>query len=157
MCRSPKRRVRCQFGQRGQALVEFAFVLPLLLFVLFATVDFGIGLTRWIAVTNAAREGARLGAVGADEGAIRQKVIDTSNDILADGVIAVAYADVDGGGIGPGDSVVVDVQHEYNLISPLGRILGIIPSLDSITLSACSDMRLEQISDTVAGGSSGCD
>jgi hypothetical protein len=144
-------------GQRGQALVEFAFVFPILLFVLFATVDFGVGLTRWIAVTNAAREAARLGAVGADADAIRQKAIDTSDGLLADGVISVAYADVDGGDIGPGDSVVVDVEYEYNLITPMGRILGNIPALDSITLSACSDMRLEQISDTVPGGSSGCD
>jgi Flp pilus assembly protein TadG len=60
-------------GQRGQALVEFALVLPLLLIVLFIAVDFGVGLTRWIAITNAAREGARLGAVGADEAAIRLK------------------------------------------------------------------------------------
>ena len=157
MWRSPKRGARSHLGQRGQALVEFAFVFPILLFVLFATVDFGVGLTRWIAVTNAAREAARLGAVGADANAIRQKAIDTSDGVLADGVITVAYADVDGDGIGPGDSVVVDVQHQYNLITPLGRIIDAASPLDSITLSACSDMRLEQVSDTVPVGASGCD
>jgi hypothetical protein len=157
MWRSPKRGAGFHLGQRGQALVEFAFVFPILLFVLFATVDFGVGLTRWISITNAAREATRLGAVGADVDAIRQKAIDTSDGILADGLISVTYADVDGGDIGPGDSVVVDVEYEYNMITPVGRILGNIPALDSITLSACSDMRLEQVSDTVPIGSSGCD
>jgi len=153
----PKGGVRRRFGQRGQALVEFAFVLPILLFVLFATVDFGVGLTRWITITNAAREASRLGAVGADADAIRQRAIDTSDGVLADGIISVTYADVDGGDIGPGDSVVVDVEYEYALITPMGRILGTIPGLDSITLSACSDMRLEQVSDSVPIGASGCD
>ena len=157
MWQSLKRGAGSHLGQRGQALVEFAFVFPILLFVLFATVDFGVGLTRWIAVTNAAREAARLGAVGADADAIRQRAIDTSDGILADGVISVAYADVDGGDIGPGDSVVVDVEYEYNLITPLGRIIDAASPLDSITLSACSDMRLEQVSDFVPVGASGCD
>ena len=152
----PKRRVGCPSVQRGQALVEFAFVLPLLLFVLFATVDFGVGLTRWIAITNAAREGARLGAVGAAEGAIRQKVVDTSDGILSDGDIEVGFSDADGnGGIDPGDSVVVNVSYNYDLITPLGRFLTV--TFDSLTLSACSDMRVEQSTDQSASGPQGCD
>lgn len=135
--------------------MEFALVLPLLLVVLFMIVDFGVGLTRWIAITNAAREGARLGAVGAGEGAIRQKVVDTSNGILSDGNIAVGYADFDGDGIAVGDSVVVDIHYDYNLITPLGRFLTV--AIDPLTLSACSDMRLEQVSANVPGLSSGCD
>jgi len=142
-------------GQRGQALVEFALALPLLLIVLFLVVDFGVGLTRWIAITNAAREGARLGAVGAGEGAIRQKVIDTSDGILSDGNITVGYADFDGDGIAVGDSVVVDVHYDYNLITPLGRFITV--AIDPLTLSACSDMRLEQVSDGIPGAASGCD
>ena len=156
MCWLPKRRVGCQFGQRGQALVEFALVLPLLLIVVFITVDFGVGLTRWIAITNAAREGARLGAVGAAEGAIRQKVVDTSDGILNDGDIEVGFSDADGnGGIDPGDSVVVDVSYNYDLITPLGRFLTV--TFDPLTLSACSDMRLEQSTGQVIGGPQGCD
>jgi len=156
MCRLPKRGVGCQFGQRGQALVEFALILPLLLIVLFIIVDFGVGLTRWVAITNAAREGARLGAVGADVGEIRQKAIDTSDGILSDGDIEVGFFDADGsGGIDPGDSVVVDVHYDYNLITPLGRFLTV--TFDPLTLSACSDMRLEQFAGQSASGPQGCD
>jgi hypothetical protein len=156
MCWMPKRRVRCQSGQRGQALVEFALVLPLVLIVLFIAVDFGVGLTRWIAITNAAREGARLGAVGADEVAITQKVVDTSDGILNAGDIDVGFSDTDAnGGIDPGDSVVVDVSYDYDLITPLGQFLTI--TFDSLTLSACSDMRVEQANGQVIGGPQACD
>jgi len=124
-------------------MVEFALVLPLLLIIVFITVDFGVGLTRWIAITNAAREGARLGAVGAAEGAIRQKTIDTSDGILSADDIQVGFFDADGDGeIDVGESVVVDVSYDYSYITPLGRILDF--TVAPLTLSACSDMRVEQ-------------
>jgi hypothetical protein len=156
MCGLSKRSVGCQFGQRGQALVEFALMLPLLLIVLFAVVDFGVGLTRWIAITNAAREGARLGAVGGEVGQIKLKAIDTSDGILSDGDIEVGFFDADGsGGIDPGDSIVVDVHYDYDLITPLGRFLTV--TFDPLALSACSDMRLELFAGQSAGGPQGCD
>jgi Flp pilus assembly protein TadG len=46
----------------GQALVEFAFVLPILLLLMVAIVDFGILFYSQMAVSNAAWEGARAGA-----------------------------------------------------------------------------------------------
>ena len=50
--------------ERGQSLVEFALIVPLFLLLMFAIVDFGMGFYSWITVTNAAREGPRLGACG---------------------------------------------------------------------------------------------
>ena len=44
-------------------MVETVIVLPLLLMVLFAIVEFGIVFGRWQALSNAAREGARLAIV----------------------------------------------------------------------------------------------
>ena len=120
-------------------MVEFALVLPLMLIVLFMVVDFGVGLTRWISVTNAAREGARCGAVGAGDADITQRVIDTSNDLVNAGNVSVQYPD----GQTVGDSVVVDVDYDYNLITPLGRFLTL--AFSSISFSAASDMRLEQV------------
>jgi Flp pilus assembly protein TadG len=48
---------------RGQALVETALVLPLLLLLLIGTIDFGRGIYLYITVSNAAREGARVAIV----------------------------------------------------------------------------------------------
>jgi Flp pilus assembly protein TadG len=46
-------------GEKGQALVEFALVMPLVLLILFAIIQFGIMLSEYITVTDAARDGAR--------------------------------------------------------------------------------------------------
>jgi hypothetical protein len=47
-------------SERGSQLIEFALVLPLLLLVVLGIMDFGLLFQRYEAVTNAAREGARL-------------------------------------------------------------------------------------------------
>jgi len=44
---------------RGQGLVEFALVAPLLLALIFGVFDFGRGLSANVTVTNSSREGAR--------------------------------------------------------------------------------------------------
>jgi Flp pilus assembly protein TadG len=49
--------------ERGQAVIELALTLPLLLVVVFGIIDFGFMFQRYEAVTNAAREGARIGVL----------------------------------------------------------------------------------------------
>ncbi len=67
--------------KRGQSLVEFALVLPILLLVLFGITEFG----RAIMVTNvlntASREGARLAAVSAvgDSLEVESRVLEVLN------------------------------------------------------------------------------
>lgn len=57
--------VRSDHPRRGQTLVEFALVLPIFLLLLFAVIDGGRFVFVSSAVSNAAREGARLGSVEA--------------------------------------------------------------------------------------------
>jgi hypothetical protein len=49
--------------QGGMAMLEFVFILPVLLLVLFSIVEFGLLFGRWQTLTNAAREGARTAVV----------------------------------------------------------------------------------------------
>jgi Flp pilus assembly protein TadG len=51
--------------RRGQALAEFALVIPIFLVVLFATIDAGRFVYTANALGNSAREAARVGSVGA--------------------------------------------------------------------------------------------
>jgi len=51
------------FSQRGGSMVEFALILPILLIIIFAIIEFGIIMYNKAIVTNASREGARAGIV----------------------------------------------------------------------------------------------
>jgi len=134
--------------------------MPALFIVIFILVDAAIALDRWVVITNAAREAARTGAVGAQAAAISDRAIGTSHGLLADAdaTIDVKWDDANGNGHGdPGESVVVDVEYCYDLLTPIARLL---PSRDgcpagSLRMRACSDMRLEQgVDDIETGG--GC-
>jgi Flp pilus assembly protein TadG len=60
--RSLGRRVRTR-NEEGQALVEFALSLPLLMLILTGMVTFGIALHNYLELTNAVTIGARLLAI----------------------------------------------------------------------------------------------
>lgn len=53
--------------QKGQALVELALLLPLLLLIVFGITEFGRAFYIKNALTNAAREGARRASVSATD------------------------------------------------------------------------------------------
>jgi len=58
-------RRRWSRAKRGQSLVEMALVLPLFLLIVFGSIDVGIMVYGHSTLSQAAREGARLGAVEA--------------------------------------------------------------------------------------------
>lgn len=66
-------------GERGAAAVEFAIVLPLLLIFVGGIVDFGRLFYAEIMVTNAAREGARMVAMGLESDAQARAVAASPN------------------------------------------------------------------------------
>jgi Flp pilus assembly protein TadG len=50
-------------GEKGAELVEMALVTPILIVLMAAIFDFGMLFRTWETVTNAAREGARVGVL----------------------------------------------------------------------------------------------
>ncbi|MBI2912688.1 MAG: pilus assembly protein [Chloroflexi bacterium] len=122
--------------------MEFALLLPIFLILLFAIVDFGLGLNAWITITNSAREGARTGAVGANAAAITQRVQDTSS-ALDMNKLTVTVTNAQGQ---PGGSVVVVVDYQYDLITPLSALMQFVSGNTigpTLNLSSTADMRLE--------------
>lgn len=67
-----RRRRSTHADRRGQALVEFALVIPIFLLLLVAIFDLGRAVFAYNTLTNAAREGARLAIVNQDEASIIQ-------------------------------------------------------------------------------------
>ena len=141
-----RRTEKVQRGEKGQALVEFALLVPIFLILLFAIVDFGMGFHSWITVTNSAREGARLGAVQGTTLQIETRVRDTATLINEDTNMTVTVTNAADNGGDPGESVVVQVDYDYDLITPLASLVAFLtgdiigPTLE---LSSTAEMRLE--------------
>ena len=128
--------------ERGQAVAEFAMIVPIFLLLVFAIVDFGMGFHAWITVTNAAREGARLGAVGGSSIEISDEVYATSATLDA-AQLSVIVTNAEGL---PGTSVTVDVTYDYQLITPLSSVMGLVSGSTigpNLAFKSKAEMRLE--------------
>jgi len=137
--------------ERGQSLLEFAFVVPVFLLILMGVIDFSLGLKSWIQITNAAREAARYGAVNCGAGDIdgtpvaelvEDRAIDSATGLNLDPA-KIEVLNCEAGNAT--ESVTVTIDYDYKLISPLGGMMsflgGGIPS--TIELSSSADMRIE--------------
>ena len=136
-------RARRKNGEKGQALVEFALLVPIFLLLLFAIIDFGMGFYSWITVTNGAREGARLGAVLATQQQIEDRVYQTVSLPNESTQMTVTVTNAQGQ---PGESVVVKVDYDYDLITPLAGIVSFVSGDvigPTLTFSSTAEMRLE--------------
>ena len=150
--------------QGGGSAIEFAIVLPVFLALLFGMIEFGVLMFNKAVITNASREGARLGIVfsqrpgadgdyGTDDDTyhpFKQDIKDTvksyaqnylitfGNDRLEDDDIAVTPENPQVGA--SGDSLAVSVGYQYDfLILPgfVGRLMG------GLNLRAITEMRFE--------------
>ncbi|MDI1461705.1 TadE/TadG family type IV pilus assembly protein [Catellatospora sp. KI3] len=104
---------------RGAAAVEMAFLLPLLLLVLFGILDFGLLLKAQIGVTEAAREGARAATVDTRGGAAAARVAQVDS-AYSTSVVSACGADPS-----PGDTAVITVTYRYDWATPVGALAGI--------------------------------
>lgn len=61
--------------QAGQALVETALVMPVILAMMLGIFGFGRLFNAQLVITNASREGARVGALGHSDDHVKQAVV----------------------------------------------------------------------------------
>jgi len=123
-------------GHRGQALVELALVLPILLLMLFGIVEFGRIFNAYLVVSQAAREGARVAALGGTDEEITQAV---SN---AAGIFDAEDLDIQidpEGSRERGEAATISVFYNVDIIAPV--ISSIVP--DPYQVSATMVMRVE--------------
>lgn len=121
--------------QRGQTLVEFTMVLPLLALLLFGIIQFGIVFHHYVTLTDSVRAGARQGAVSRDLSNPQAVVLDR---------VRRSAADLDPGQLGisvsstwvQGDDVTVSATYPYDI-----SLLGVV--VKSGNLSASTTERVE--------------
>ena len=127
-------------SESGASAVEFALLLPVLMMILFGTIEFGLALYRQSILTNASREGARLGIVQSIP-AITTTAINAAIDnyLTAAGIPpgTVTRTIVAGGATGTPVTVTLNLPYTYAVLPGLTSIAP------TITLTAQTVMRHE--------------
>jgi len=132
-------------SESGQALVEFALILPIVVLLLFGIVEFGRIFHSYLVVTSSAREGARKAAV-------------TQNIAAIEAVIASASASLGGVSVVPKPlSTVTDATPPntnevwYNITYPSNGGVRRLGDPVEVYLKARLDLVVPLISDIIGG------
>ncbi len=128
-------------SERGQAIVETALVLPVIMLLLLMMVDGGRVFHAWIVVTNGAREGARAAVVRQDLLTIDAKLQQAMPTVVGGTWgfnVTPGYEDPLA--VPSGDPVTVDVTADIDLVTPL---IGDLFGGSTFTVSASATMQLE--------------
>ena len=125
-------------GSRGASAVEFAIVLPVLLLILFGTIEFGILLFNKQVITNASREGARFGIVSGPTrktDAEISAVVDSykSTHLITFGTPNSADTTCTRTGTAFGDDLSVRVQYHYDFLVLPNFVGSLIGGTDIVT------------------------
>jgi len=105
-----------RFGrdQKGQSVVEFALVVPILLLLVLGIMEFGRAYSANLALQNAVREGARLAVTGATDTQIVQRVKDSAPTLDSSRLtVTVSPATRR-----QGDNVAVVATYQFKYITP---------------------------------------
>jgi Flp pilus assembly protein TadG len=137
--------------QRGAIAVEFALIVPLLLLLVLGILEFGLAYHSWDGTQNAAREGARLGAVSPDEAEIEARVRGTTSFLNQDQLTVTIECGTTGGTFATcpapadweaGDIVRVTVDYGYDFITPLPNFVGLGSQME---MQSIAEARFEGI------------
>jgi Flp pilus assembly protein TadG len=124
-------------NQDGQSMAEFALVLPILAFLLFAVIQFGIAFNNYITLTDSTRAGARKAAASttrreSDPRAVCIAAVRASaNGLKQADLTADCVSDWE-----PGSDVVVRATYPYSI-----SLLGLFEK--SGTLTSTTTERIE--------------
>lgn len=155
--RDDSKAVRRHRRQEGQALVEFALILPLFLMIVVGVIQFGIALNFWLDMQRISNQGARWAVVNSYPGCPRTGPLapcsPTLQEVLAGERIAegeviepyICYETTTGSPAGTptvGDPVTVRMERNFNFLS---IVTFFTPGNGlNVNLHAKATMRLEQ-------------
>ena len=118
---------RLLLERKGQAVVEFALILPVFVLLVFGALEFGRAYYTLHLLTNAAREAARVGSLpGRDEDDVNAVVGDFLGavSLQGSGNTAVVVKDTSGversGGLADaveGDRVYVTISYDFEVLT----------------------------------------
>jgi hypothetical protein len=120
--------------ESGQALVETALVLPVILAMVLGIFGFGRLFNAQLVITNASREGARVGALGRADDGIKQSV---NKYLTGAGLTERVAISIDRPPSPDGPDVHVAIRYPFHT----GIALPGVP--DPLYLTSSAEMRME--------------
>ena len=126
-------------SEKGQSMVELALILPIIILILFGILEFGRIFYSYIVITNAAREGARAGAVGSPDSEIIERIREAAPLPNAETNLAITKLEPHEDSRTPGIPLTVEVAYDVYLVTPI--LEDILPN--PITLKSRVTMRVE--------------
>ncbi len=134
--------------QKGMAAVEFGFVVPVLMMLVFGIAEFGVAFYREIILTGAVRDGARVGIVAttprATSAQIQQEVKDSLADVGWDAAPAVVTVTGAGGASGTSLTVQASYPTSFAVMKKLIPMPGVaVDAAGNATVQAKIVMQLE--------------
>ena len=133
--------------EKGQSLVEFALLAPVLILLFMGMFDFGWILHKQIQMDHATRLGARRGSIGESNEVITQRILDACTFGLVAEEITIEVRDSNGVPLAdPTDrtpdnliSVAIDLP-SVQLITPLANLMQ---SFGTINLNSEAEFLIE--------------
>ncbi len=117
--------------ERGQTMVEFALVVPILLVLLVAIVEVGISFNHYLTLTDATRAGARKAAVSrftGDRGAAAKAAVISAASGLDPATLEPRVSVTSTDWTQGGSDVSVTASYPYSI-----DVLGVVVKSGSIT------------------------
>jgi Flp pilus assembly protein TadG len=146
-------------NQQGQALAEFALVLPVLILLLFGMIEFGRAFNYWNDATHISAEGARFAVVNrkpdpSNAGSLQVQLRDQADtsELRSGGSSALptpaqVCVDFPNGTSNIGDPVRVTMRFTYNWLPALDGVTKLIDMKKGFaattTFTSTSIMRIE--------------
>lgn len=131
----------CRKYRRGAAAVEFAFVAPVFFLLVFGMIEFGRMVMVQQLLTNASREGARMGVLDGSTTSSVTSAVTTylTNSSINGATVAVSPSPPSSAGYGQPVTVTVTIPFSQVSWLPSPMFLG------GRTMSASSVMRRESV------------
>jgi Flp pilus assembly protein TadG len=141
-----RRQAASDSRDRGSVAVEFALLLPVLLLLLFGIIDFGRLINTQITLTQAAREGARLAALGYSTSAVQTRAQSAATGLSP---VTATVTTSCPAGAGVGVDAVVKVKYTFSFVTPVGAFAAMFGTAtfgSTLALTATGEMPCETLS-----------
>lgn len=122
---------RLRHTDAGSEVIEMALVTPILLLLILGMVDFGFLFQRYVVLTNAAAEGARVASLpGYNQADVQARVAAyalAGGIGVDDGVVTASsspFTIVTPGGSSPGSTVTVTHVYAFQFVGPIVALVG---------------------------------